>query len=207
MDQFRQFALAAGYRSEAEVSGTGFASNGKDWVPTAGVSWQSPGFPQSGQDPVVCITWNDARAFCEWLSRKEGRVYRLPTEAEWEYACRTGAPTRWPFAGDESQLPSHAWYTANAQGRTHPVGSLKPNAWGLHDMLGNVWEWCGDFYTDVYPSDQAATDPAGPATGDRRAIRGGGWADGPSDLRPATRWGLPPTDPDNDTGFRVVLVP
>lgn len=207
VDQFRQFAQATGYRSEAEVSGTGFASNGKDWVPTAGVSWQSPGFPQSGTDPVVCVTWNDARAFCEWLSRKEGRVYRLPTEAEWEYACRTGAPTRWPFAGDESQLPSYAWYTANAQGRTHPVGSLKPNAWGFHDMMGNAWEWCGDFYADVYPSDQPTTDPAGPATGDRRAIRGGGWADGPSDLRPATRWGLPPTDPDNDTGFRLVLVP
>lgn len=207
VDEFRQFAQAAGYRSEAEVSGTGFASNGKDWVPTAGVSWQSPGFTQSGRDPVVCVTWNDARAFCEWLSRKEGRVYRLPTEAEWEFACRTGAPTRWPFAGDESQLPAYAWYTANAQGRTHPVGSLKANTWGFHDMLGNAWEWCGDFYTDVYPSDQPATDPAGPATGDRRAIRGGGWADGPSDLRPATRWGLPPTDPDNDTGFRLVLVP
>ncbi len=122
-------------------------------------------------NPVEMVAWNDATDFCKKLSAKTRRAVRLPTEAEWEYACRAGTQTAFSFGDDPSALGEYAWYENNSKKMPHPVGQKKPNAWGLYDMYGNVWEWCADWFGD-YPKGPA-TDPSGPASGKLRAVRGG----------------------------------
>jgi len=126
--------------------------------------------------PAVHISWNDMQEFIRRLNAAEGsEIYRLPTEAEWEYACRAGTTTRWSFGDNESQLGRYAWYDANAwdvgEKYAHEVGTKLPNAWGLYDMHGNVWEWCQDWYEAYTSSSQV--DPTGPSTGSHRVVRGG----------------------------------
>jgi formylglycine-generating enzyme required for sulfatase activity len=157
--------------------------------------------------PVEWVSWMDAVEFCEKLSKlpeeeKAGRVYRLPTEAEWEHACRAGNNTAFSFGESETSLGDHAWFGANSDRKPHPVGSKKPNAWGLYDMHGNVWEWCSDWYGE-YPK-SAITDPTGPR-GSRRVFRGGSWYDQKADCRSAVRNWNGPTDRGNGIGFRVAL--
>jgi formylglycine-generating enzyme required for sulfatase activity len=184
VEQFRAFTDATGYRTDAEKvteRGSGAWSinvtNGH-WS-FAAISWRQPGFAASDRDPAVCLSWNDAIAFCRWLSEVTGDAYRLPTEAEWEYAARADTEAV-KLAG--AALAQVAWYVENSEGRTHPVGEKQANAWGLHDMLGNAWEWCADRWHDDYrgaPEDGSAwgresdTDPDDP--GERKVIRGGGW--------------------------------
>jgi formylglycine-generating enzyme required for sulfatase activity len=125
--------------------------------------------------PVEQVTWDDAVEFCKKLSAREGQTYRLPTEAEWEYACRAGSTTRYCFGDDESQLDEYAWVAVNSDLHSHSVGKKKPNAWGLHDMHGNVWEWCQDWYESDYYAESPTADPPGPSTGSSRVYRGGSW--------------------------------
>jgi formylglycine-generating enzyme required for sulfatase activity len=151
----------------------------------------------------VNVTWNDARAFCDWLSRKEGRAYGLPTEAEWEYACRAGATAAYSFGGDPGALGLHAWFADNSGGRTHPVGAREANAWGLYDMHGNVWQWCADGPRE-YPGG-TATDPEGEGGGAFRVLRGGSWASDAALCRAAFRHWDRAESRCNDVGFRVLL--
>jgi formylglycine-generating enzyme required for sulfatase activity len=130
------------------------------------------------QNPVEQVSWTEAVAFCRMLSelpaeKSAGYVYRLPTEAEWEYACRAGTTTTYSFGDSESELGDYGWYDKNSGDTTHPVGGKKPNGWGLYDMHGNVWEWCQDWYGS-YPSG-STTDPTGAASGSTRVNRGGSW--------------------------------
>ncbi|TRU98672.1 MAG: formylglycine-generating enzyme family protein, partial [Microcystis wesenbergii Mw_QC_S_20081001_S30D] len=165
-------------------------------------------FQNNPQNPVENVSWNNAQAFCQKLSQITGKTYRLPTEAEWEYACRAGTTTRYYFGDDASQLGDYAWYSANSQSKTHPVGQKKPNAWGLYDMSGNVWEWCEDDWHDNYigaPKDGSAW----PINNDNRShlkcLRGGSWNSYPGYCRSAIRYGYNPGD-DYGSGFRVVCV-
>jgi formylglycine-generating enzyme required for sulfatase activity len=188
----------------------------------------SPSFFTEGADapqrPVEQVTWLDTMAWCNALSRLTGRRpayrregeawtwdrsadgFRLPTEAEWEYACRAGTSTAWSSGDDEAKLADYAWYDANSANTTHPVRQKRPNPWGLYDVHGNVWEWCWDWYADAYdPTD--TTDPAGAPRGDNRVDRGGSFwltADG---CRSAYRSGWHPEDRNQDRGLRVVLSP
>jgi formylglycine-generating enzyme required for sulfatase activity len=165
--------------------------------------------------PVEQVTWYDATNYCGKLTAKEravgrlpaGYEYRLPTEAEWEYACRAGTTTRFSYGDDPSytQLGEYAWYALNSGNTTHPVGVKKPNAWGLYDMHGNVWEWCGDWY-DPYPGG-SVTDPRGPHTGSFRVDRGGGWYDGARRCRSAYRRCEWADYRYGGMGFRLVLAP
>lgn len=153
-------------------------------------------FKGDDRRPVECVSWND----CQEFLRKAGGGLRLPTEAEWEYASRAGSTQRFCFGDDETQLPQYAWFNT---GGTHPVGTKKPNSWGLHDMHGNVYEWCADRF-GPYAADRV-TDPTGPAEGDLRALRGGCYRYSPRKCRSAYRGGGPVDRGFNNLGFRVAL--
>ena len=164
--------------------------------------------------PVYWVSWTDAVTFCRRLTaaeREAGRLpdgyeYRLPTESEWEYACRAGTTGAY---GGTGNLDEMGWCKGNSDGRTHPVKQKKPNAWGLYDMHGNVWEWCADWYDDYPPGSVA--DPTGPSDGDdgdSRVNRGGSWSDdGMRHCRSAARFGDEPGYRDDDLGFRPALAP
>jgi len=153
--------------------------------------------------PVEGIPWSKTVDFCRRLSERELETFRLPTEAEWEYACRAGNMTAYSFGDAPSSLGQYAWFNSNSNHETHPVGQKKPNAFGLYDMHGNVWEWCSDWYDEYYAD--STVDPAGPSEGASRILRGGSWFCTPGPCRSANRgWNTPETR-DDDVGFRIVL--
>ena len=158
--------------------------------------------------PVENVTWLDAQAFIKKLNAKEGHGrYRLPTEAEWEYAARAGSTTAYGFGDDVGQLGEYAWYQDNVGRETHPVGGKRANAWGLHDMHGNVGELVHDWYGKSYASAAAVTDPQGPGAGEGRVLRGGSWFSGARRVRSAMRGRLAPDKRLDNVGFRLALTP
>jgi formylglycine-generating enzyme required for sulfatase activity len=180
-------------------------------------------FKGSNDLPVENVSWIDAVTFCNKLSEREGmppcyRIngdtvsnvggsgYRLPTEAEWEFACRAGSASLFPWGDAPETLGEHAWYKDNSSGQTHPVGQKKPNAWGLHDMLGNVWEWCSDWYDKTYYASSPGSDPPGPPSASVRVYRGGGWGNYPRGARSAYRDRYEPGYRHYYLGFRLALV-
>ena len=172
---------------------------------------------KAADNPVNKVSWLEAVTFCRKLSelpaeKAAGNVYRLPTEAEWEYACRAGSTKKFSFGDDDSDLGDYAWYVENSANKIHPVGSKQPNAWGLYDMHGNVWEWCQDRYGD-YPN-AAVTDPTGPLSGSlnfegksTRVFRGGSFLHDAEFCRSAYRSGFEPSRRYLNVGFRVCLSP
>jgi formylglycine-generating enzyme required for sulfatase activity len=166
-------------------------------------------FKNNPQNPVECVSWNDAKAFCQKLSQITGKTYRLPTEAEWEYACRAGTTTRYYFGDNDNQLGDYAWYEGNSNRTTHPVGQKKPNGWGLYDMSGNVWEWCEDDWHNSYagaPNDGSAWLDNDNRSQSLKCLRGGSWYNGPSYCRSAFRFYFSRRVdiPYYSFGFRVV---
>ena len=156
--------------------------------------------------PVEAVSWEDAQGFIEELNLREGvTVYRLPTEAEWEYAARAGTQTAYHFGNATNRLGQYGWYDENSGNRTHPVGQKRPNAFGLYDMLGNVWEWVHDWYGD-YPHG-AVTDPRGPSSGANRVPRGGSWSDSARYCRVANRYRISPGNRGYILGFRLARTP
>jgi len=154
--------------------------------------------------PVEQVSWDDAVEFCKKLSVKTGKTVRLPTEAEWEYACRAGSNARFCFGDDDSELGGYAWYGDNSDGKTHPVGEKKPNVFGLYDMHGNILEWCRDWYAKSYES-PTNVDPIGPDSGTDRVLRGGCWGVIPALCRSAFRNARTPKIRSFNFGFRVVV--
>jgi len=171
---------------------------------------KNPSFEIGDALPVETVTWKAAKEFCDKLSEKEGKRYRLATEAEWEFACRAGTTT--PFytgktiSTDQANYDGNRTYAGGKKGvfreSTVEAGSLPPNPWGLHEMHGNVWEWCADWYGE-YPK-VAVRDPSGPKTGERRVSRGGCWINFPAVCRSANRGGMKPVSWNFHTGFRIV---
>ncbi|MBM3889084.1 MAG: formylglycine-generating enzyme family protein, partial [Verrucomicrobia bacterium] len=164
-------------------------------------------FTQADDHPVCVVSWTDIQEFCKWASKQTGQTVRLPTEAQWEYACRAGTTTRFNTTDLDADLPEAAWLwfgTRNSEKRTHPGGRLKPNAWGLYDMHGNLWEMVQDGYKEGYYAESPPTDPQGPPSGTGRISRGGGWGDGPSACRSASRKSIGLTEASIGNGFRVV---
>jgi formylglycine-generating enzyme required for sulfatase activity len=193
--QFRRIVEERGYMTEAERDGKGgYEVIDGQWRQDPRFVWNRDlGFEQADDHPVVNVTWNDVTAFCQWLSEKDEFECHLPTEAQWEYACRAGTTTRWYSGDDEEALKEHAWFSFNAEKKTHPVGQKSPNAWGLCDLHGNVWEWCQDWWAVDYYAVSPLDDPTGPKGGSYSVCRGGSWYDGASDCRASyrRRWGAP----------------
>jgi formylglycine-generating enzyme required for sulfatase activity len=180
------------------------------WTAVMGTEpWKGEDYVKEGDNyPAVYVSWDDAVAYCKKLSEKEGKTYRLPTEAEWEYACRAGTKTTWSFGDDEKDLGDYAWYDGNAldidEKYAHQVGQKTPNAFGLYDMHGNVWEWCHDYYGQYYYKESSEKDPPGPASGSSRVSRGGSWVFNSRYTRSAVRkWDDADYRSDN-FGFRLV---
>jgi sulfatase modifying factor 1 len=225
--QFRQFVADTGYKTDAEKGekpgAYGWNPDTKKFGFNEKYSWRNAGFEQTDEHPVVNVSWNDAVAFCKWLSGKEGKTYRLPTEAEWEYACRAGTTTRYSSGDDPETLAKVGivadatfkakfpdWkYTMKASDGyvfTAPVGKFKPNAFGLYDVHGNAWQWCSDWHSEEYYAKSPTDDPTGPDFGNFRVLRGGSWGDWPSFSRSAFRFRCMPVG-RYLAGFRVARTP
>jgi formylglycine-generating enzyme required for sulfatase activity len=228
--QFRRFVTATDYKTEAETDAQGgwgysditFREQKSEF------NWRNTGWSQSERHPVVNVTWNDAIAFCDWLTQKEGKKYRLPTEAEWEYACRGGTSSRYSTGDAPGTMQDYANvqdasferkltkldYKQNPSFKfddgwvfTSPTGTFKSNGFGLCDMHGNVWEWCADWYDKGYYAKSPGSDPLGAASGSSRVHRGGCWYGESWDVQAAFRGGRSPFQRDNNLGFRVAAVP
>ncbi|MGB9618063.1 MAG: formylglycine-generating enzyme family protein, partial [Desulfomonilaceae bacterium] len=218
--QFRQFVKETQYKTDAEKGDGGMIWSNKEerWVAQKDMKWNSVPWKIAEDQPVVFVSWNDAKAFCRWLSRKEKRVYRLPTEAEWEMACRGGAAwARYPwgnrlpgdsdcnFGDGNPKLPGNLATVDDGYQYVSPVGSYKPNAYGLHDMAGNVMEWVEDYYDRNYFENSPLEDPKGPPKGVSHVNKGGNWFASPADGRCAFRGFSGPEMSFWNLGFRVVL--
>ena len=215
--QFQKFVEETGYITDAEKRGKASGWDGKRWGKKRGVNWKQPGFSQGTDHPAVAISLNDARAFCRWL----GKDYRIPAEAEWEYAARAGSETAFPWGTGVEQVCRHAnggdlsaqklfagWKTSSCDDGfawTAPAGSYRPNRWGFYDMLGNAWEWCEDAWHGTFsgaPDDQSVWGEVG--GGGRRVLKGGSWYFEPQDLRPSWRGTHRSYQATNGSGFRVL---
>jgi formylglycine-generating enzyme required for sulfatase activity/serine/threonine protein kinase/WD40 repeat protein len=227
--QFRAFVEASKYLTQGERFGSGDSSS---WNPNpnvnpeqVSVTWRTPGCPATDDHPVTQVTWADAVAFCNWLSEQEalfpcyrkndndeweriadGAGYRLPTEAEWEYACRAGTVTQFSFGDDPALLKTHGWSGADGLGAPSLVAQKQPNPFGLFDMHGNLREWCQDWYSSEYYAESSPVDPAGPEFGSDRVMRGGRWSDHSVSCRSAFRSDISPFLRNRVGGFRVVRV-
>jgi formylglycine-generating enzyme required for sulfatase activity len=206
--EFKEFINATGYNTEAERGDGCYYWTGLEWAKDSSKNWRSPGFLQDDSHPVCCITWNDAVAYTEWLSGKRGSKYRLPTEAEWEYAARSGGKNeKWAGTNSESELGEYAWHDRNSGGKTHPVKQKRPNGIGLYDMSGNVWEWCSDWYKERYYGESPKDNPRGPNRGVYRARRGGSWVNKQESVRVFGRHDHPMRNKYSALGFRLVRSP
>jgi sulfatase modifying factor 1 len=200
VDQFAHFVAETRFVTDAERArrGQGWGPRGIQWKP--GVTWRTASDGLPGDTPVVVVSWNDATAYCRWAAGRTGLAVRLPTEAEWEYACRAGATGPYNAPGGPTEL---GWFSTNSAGRPQPVGRLRPNAWGLYDMHGNVWQWCADAF-GPYP-DGPVTNPTGPAVADPRfrSARCASWSDPPSLGTSHNRGRWTPNVGYDHLGFRV----
>ena len=170
--------------------------------------WEESDLGGDGYHPVVNVSYDDAQAYIRWLNEKTGGNYRLPTEAEWEYAARAGTTTQYSWGDSASQaVAAYAWYDYNAGGSTHAVGGKQPNPWGLYDIHGNVWEWVSDWYDEDYYKNSPNSDPQGPSSGGSRVVRGGGWSSSATNLRSADRGYNSPSYGYSNLGFRLVRTP
>jgi formylglycine-generating enzyme required for sulfatase activity len=211
LNEFRIFIEATKYLTDAEKAGSSYVRNGSTWKDKVGVNWrhrvngtQRPS--SEGNHPVLHVSWNDAVEYCKWLSNKTGKTYRLPTEAEWEYAARGGSSGRGYKYSGSNNLDEVAWYTSNSGSKTHPVGQKKANELGLYDMSGNVWEWCSDDwhgnYTGAPTNGRAWIDSPRASF---RVARGGGWDYDAQDCRVSGRGNDSPSNRDSGMGFRLAL--
>jgi formylglycine-generating enzyme required for sulfatase activity len=225
--QFAEFVRVENHKTDAETAG-GWGVNletNQFEGPNLKYSWRNTGYAQTDEHPVSNVSWRDARAFCAFLSRKEGRTYRLPTEAEWEYACRAGTQKAFENGNDANALAQignvadQSFKARQPGGLDHgidgfdsyvfsaPVGKFKPNAFGLYDMTGNAFEWCLDLYAADYYLNSPPADPLGPTEGDFAVIRGGSWVFPAALCRAASRHGHPRSECNDAIGFRVVVMP
>ncbi|MBF0542612.1 MAG: formylglycine-generating enzyme family protein [Nitrospirae bacterium] len=234
LGEFRKFVNDTGYRTEAEEGGGSYYWNGSEYKKDVKINWQNPGFRQDEEHPgvcvswndcqkyinwlkqkpgfrqdkkypVVCVSWNDCQEYINWLKQKSGLNYCLLTEAEWEYAARTGGKNE-KYSGGNN-VDDVAWYNKNSDGYTHKVGTKLPNGLGIYDMSGNVWEWVQDWYDSDYYKNNHKDNPQGPSSGSLRALRGGSWYNDPEGTRCVRRGSHAPEYRRRLCGFRLKRTP
>jgi formylglycine-generating enzyme required for sulfatase activity len=202
-EEFALFATVTGYKTDAEQGDGCYIYDGIAWRKESSANWRNPGFNQADSHPAVCISWNDAIAYAHWLSQTTGRTYRLPSEAEWEYAARSkGKIERFAGGNDPDKL---AWHAGNADEQTHPVGQKQPNGLGLYDMSGNVWQWTADWYDPNSYRKVPSNNQAGPNSGTQKVFRGGSWFQDPRGLRTSYRDFYFPHFSSSYLGFRLAV--
>ena len=204
VEEFSLFVEDSNYITQAEKEGGAYIWDGKEYTQKKDASWKKPYFKQSHNHPVVCVSWNDAQAYIAWLNSKIKEHYRLPTEAEWEFACRAGTETQWHFGDNEKELEEYAWYGRKGGDGTKEVGTKKPNPWGLYDMHGNVWEWCEDDFVDNYKNTPTDGSTNIEERKKYKSLRGGSWDNYSFDTRSTVRVGNNPTVRVNNVGFRLL---
>ena len=220
---FREFVNATGYRTDAGNYGGGayVLLPGPQWDNKSDANWKNPYFSQSEENPVTCVNWFDAVNYCNWRSQKEGltpcytingynvscnfqaKGYRLPTEAEWEYAARGGKQSRGYTYSGSNTAGDVGWYGNNSRRKTHAGGKKLANELGIYDMTGNVWEWCWDWYGKNYYNSSPSADPRGPSSGEGCVLRGGSWSRDVNYLRIANRYRSSQTYRVSSRGFRL----
>ena len=210
--EFRKFINATNYKTSAEQEGWSNIWTGSKFDKQNGVTWEfdSYGFkrpPTQDIQPVIHVSWDDATRYCQWLSSQTGKVYRLPTEAEWEYAARGGSKSNGYAYSGSNDISSVAWYSDNSNSQTHQGGQKQANELGIYDMSGNVWEWCQDWYDKDYYASSPTENPQGPSTGSFRVYRGGSWSFPAQSCRVAFRDSYTPGIRGDFLGFRLVLAP
>jgi formylglycine-generating enzyme required for sulfatase activity len=209
--QWRAFENAVGYKTEAQTDGGAYVWTGTEWIKKKGFYWNNPGYEQTDTFPVTCISWNDVQEFIRWLNGGRTGKYRLPSEVEWEYACRAGTKTPFYFgkclSTDEANYNGYLPYPGCARGKFRntpvPVMSFKANYWGLYEMHGNVYEWCEDVYHEQAYSKLNRNNPVFKGPGSRRVIRGGRYGSRASSCRSASRVGMGANARYNGLGFRL----
>jgi formylglycine-generating enzyme required for sulfatase activity/serine/threonine protein kinase len=209
--QFEKFVAATAYKTEAEVAKAAIKpppSTGgqKPLAMPPIVTYLSTSYPVADDLPVSVVSWNEAIAFCKWLSDTEKATYRLPTEAEWEYACRAGSTSVYSYGDGIAQLPQHAWCQSNSRAKAHRVATKLPNPFGLYDMHGNLYEWCQDWYDPKAYEKSVLKDLTGPLTGSNRVLRGGNWYNQAFNAESSYRSRLAPSERHDVLGFRCVRV-
>ncbi|MDG6224457.1 MAG: formylglycine-generating enzyme family protein [Candidatus Thermoplasmatota archaeon] len=191
--------------SEVEISRsflmTRYEVTQEQWEAVMG---ENPSYFKGSDLPVESVSWFDCMEFIDKLNTfQTDQIFRLPTEAEWEYACRAGSDTVYHYGDNPLELGYHAWYSKNSDKTTHPVGRKDPNGWGLYDMYGNVFEWCSDWYAPL--GDEASTDPKGPADGEEKVLRGGSWGNHPQHCTSSHRIKSDPGTIQFNFGLRLVV--
>ncbi len=205
---FRTFTSETGYKTEAEKGYGCYIYVDREWKLSKDGNWKNPGFTQTDRHPVTCVSWNDTQSYINWLKEKTGKEYSLPTEAEWEYAARSGGKKeKWAGTSSKSDLKNYAWYWDNSGKKTHPVGRTEPNGQGLYDMSGNVWEWVNDWYDENYYSKSPEKNPKGPTEGNYKVLRGGSWNSGAGKTRTTKRGRSKLRTRKYNFGFRLALSP
>lgn len=210
VEQFRAFVNATAYQTDAEKGDGSYVYVNNNWKKQSGINWRHDvAGNKRGSDenkhPVIHVSWNDAIAYCNWLKEQTGKNYRLPTEAEWEYAARGGNQSQGYIYAGSNTIDNIAWYYRNSKNVTHPVGDKQANELGLYDMTGNVWEWCNDWYDKDYYSSSPSNNPKGPNNGTNRVLRGGCWNYYPQYNRIAIRNYFTPDNRSYFYGFRVCV--
>ncbi|TGN99764.1 hypothetical protein PN36_33630 [Candidatus Thiomargarita nelsonii] len=203
--EFRQFVEATGYQTEAEKGDGAWVWKDNDYNEVKDANWRNPYFSQDNKHPVVCVSWNDAMVYVKWLSEQTGKQYRLPTEAEWEYAARGGTETDYWWGNEIGNNRANCYDSGSqwSNKSTSPVGSFEPNPFGLYDTAGNVWEWTASEYEDKYRGKELLCIEKNHSESIRLSLRGGSWSYDTTGMRSAYRFDRRPTIRNVDVGFRL----
>lgn len=203
VEEFKKFVDDTSYISDAQKYGGCTIYDG-EWLKEEDIYWANTKYSKIDKMPVVCVSYNDAKAYTLWLSKKTSQTYRLPSESEWEYVARAGTTTKYSFSNSSSNLNFYSWFQNNSNSKLHRINMKKPNLWGIYDVHGNVWEWCEDWYFEDYTNTPIDGSANNILKQNKKVLRGGSWVSIATNLRSANRFWITPTHSSSHYGFRLL---